>query len=438
MSSDIGYSGQYLDNKEFRIKVRTGADINNATGDAICGEMFLVTGSSPAFYIAGATSTYSTQEVYHVTDLTEKVDELEPSIAPSITAGLSSSVQLEMLWVEPGTFTMGSPTTEAGRGTDETEHNVTLTQGFYLGKYEVTSAQYEAVMIGNSDGLSARPNNWSNTPNWPVWKVSWDNIQVFLRLLNEQQSANIPLGWAYALPTEAEWEYACRAGTTTTYSWGDTITPSNALYTSLTLNPDWPNDVGSYPPNPWGFFDMHGNVWEWTADLYYTFDSDAVTDPMGPYYGSYRVVRGGSLMTPDTQLRSAERSSATPSSVSLNYVGFRVALKQQYPYQSFKWSTTSLDTFTHFGPASNTALEDTYVYTEDADVPAYKRQSENNSYGSILLDPATNMWGYYNMYGNGLSGPPDILLTRSNDITNLTADRTNNNDTISDIVMKTN
>ena len=92
-------------------------------------------------------------------------------------------------------FTMGSPTTEAGRGTDETEHNVTLTKGFYLGKYEVTQAQYEAVMTGNTDGLSATPSYFSGCPNRPVEQVSHDDIQIFLRRLNNQQSANIPAGW---------------------------------------------------------------------------------------------------------------------------------------------------------------------------------------------------------------------------------------------------
>lgn len=444
MNSDIGYSGQYLDNKQFRIKVRTGADIANATGDAICGEMLLVTGDNPAFYIAGATSTNSTQEVYHVTDLTEKVEfsSSTPSITPSITAGLGSSVDLEMLWVEPGTFMMGSPTTESGRSTTETQHQVTLTQGFHLGKYEVTIAQYEAVMTGNTDGLSATPSNWASNPNWPVSQVSWDNIQVFLRRLNEQQSANIPVGWAYALPTDAEWEYACRAGTTTTYSWGDTITASDALHwedNQAASKPIWPNDVGSYAANPWGFLDMHGNVQEWVADKYVAHSNLAVTDPMGPKYGSHRVIRGGNIQDQGQNLRSAFRGAGTPSNTSIDFVGFRVALKQQYPYQSFKWNTTSLDTFTHYGNASNTALEDTYVYTEEAGVPAYTRQSAGNSYGSILLDPATNKWGYYNMYSNGLSGSPDILITDSNDITNLTIDRSSNlGDTISDIVMKTN
>ena len=159
--------------------------------------------------------------------------------------------------------------------------------GFYLGKYEVTQAQYEAVMTGNSDGLSATPSNWPNNADRPVEKVSWDDIQKFLTRLNAQEAGNIPAGWAYVLPTEAQWEYACRAGTTTAYSWGDSITTSNANYSDSGYSQT--RDVGLYDANPWGFFDMHGNVWEWTADWYTAYSSGAQTDPEGPATGSDRV-----------------------------------------------------------------------------------------------------------------------------------------------------
>ena len=131
-----------------------------------------------------------------------------PNSTPNHTVDLNSTVSLEMIWVEPGTFTMGSPETEVGRNNTagrETEHEVTLTNGFYLGKYEVTQAQYEAVMTGNDEGLSATPSYFNGYPNRPVEKVSWDDIQVFLTRLNAQESGNIPAGWAYVLPTEAQW-----------------------------------------------------------------------------------------------------------------------------------------------------------------------------------------------------------------------------------------
>ena len=169
----------------------------------------------------------------------------------TLTTALNSSTHLEMLWVEPGTFTMGSSTTEAEGVSDETQHQVNLTKGFYLGKYEVTQAQYEAVMAGNTDSLSATPSQYGGNANRPVEKVSWYDAQIFLTRLNAQQSANIPAGWSYVLPTEAEWEYACRAGTTTVYSWGDDINSSHANYGASGVSET--EEVGQYAANPWGF-----------------------------------------------------------------------------------------------------------------------------------------------------------------------------------------
>jgi formylglycine-generating enzyme required for sulfatase activity len=241
-----------------------------------------------------------------------------------------------MLWVEPGTFTMGSPTTEAGRQADrEDEHNVSLTKGFYLGKYEVTQAQYQAVMTGNTDSLSATPSEWPNNPNRPVEKVSWADAQIFLIRLNAQQSANIPTGWAYVLPTESQWEYACRAGTTTAYSWGNDINSSRANYNwdgAYNTGVDFKQtrDVGQYAANPWGFFDMHGNVWEWTADWYQAAypTGNPVVDTTGPASGSTRVRRGGSWYLAGTNLRSAKRGNGSPGS-RLNNLGFRVGFQKQ-------------------------------------------------------------------------------------------------------------
>jgi len=255
-------------------------------------------------------------------------DDAESETQPSThTVDLNSTVDLEMIWVEPGTFMMGSPETEEGRGTNETEHNVTLTKGFYLGKYEVTQAQYEAVMTGNTDSLSATPSQYGGNPDRPVEKVSWDDIQKFLTRLNAQEAGNIPAGWAYVLPTEAQWEYACRAGTTTVYSWGNTVTSVNANYN---LNIGENSNVGDYPANPWGFYDMHGNVWEWTADWYvaaYPTDNPTI-DPTGPASGSSRVLRGGSWLLVGAHLRSAERHSGHPSARP-NTFGFRVGFQKQ-------------------------------------------------------------------------------------------------------------
>ena len=250
------------------------------------------------------------------------------NVMPTLyTVDLNATVAMDMIWCPPGTFTMGSPTTEAGRGSDETEHNVSLTRGFYLGKYEVAQAQYEAVMTGNPNNLSPTPSNWPNNPDRPVEKVSWDDAQVFLTRLNEQQAGNLPAGWSYVLPTESQWEYACRAGTTTAYSWGESIASTNANYSSSGYSQT--RDVGLYAANPWGLFDMHGNVWEWTADWFQAAypTGNPVVDPSGPASGSNRVFRGGSWYSNGTSLRSAKRRSGSPG-IRYNDHGFRVGLQK--------------------------------------------------------------------------------------------------------------
>ena len=245
---------------------------------------------------------------------------------------LNSSVNLEMIWVEPGTFTMG----QSDISNASPEHNVTLTKGFYLGKYEVTQAQYEAVMTGNSDGLNAKPSNWPNNPNRPVEQVSWDDIQLFLARLNDQKADNLPVGWAYVLPTESQWEFACRAGTTTAYSFGDTITSDDANYNwdgYWNTGEDFQQtrDVGQYSANRWGFFDMHGNVWEWTADAWGVYVSGDQTDPlMMGENGSSRVIRGGAWNHYDFNSRAAYRTQPGGNSSSSKdaTIGFRLAFRQ--------------------------------------------------------------------------------------------------------------
>ena len=173
-------------------------------------------------------------------------------------------------------------------------------------------------MTGNTDSLSATPSQWPNNPNRPVEKVSWADAQIFLTRLNAQQSANIPAGWAYVLPTESQWEYACRAGTTTAYSWENDINSSRANYNwdgGATDGNDFKQtrDVGQYAANPWGFFDMHGNVWEWTADRYRQLTPPATRwwipqDRHRARIGSYGVVPGATAGRPCVQLSA----TATP------------------------------------------------------------------------------------------------------------------------------
>ena len=209
------------------------------------------------------------------------------------TSHTVASISMDMIFCPPGTFTMGSPSSETGRGGDETEHSVTLSHGFYLGKHEVTQAQYETIMTGNPEGLNVKPSNWPNNNDRPVEKVSWNDAQVFLSQLNsiEQTAGRLPTGWEYVLPTEAQWEYACRAGTTTAYSWGNDINSTRANYNwdgGGTSGNDFKQtrDVGQYAANPWGFFDMQGNVWEWVSDWKANYLIGAQTDPEGPASGS--------------------------------------------------------------------------------------------------------------------------------------------------------
>jgi formylglycine-generating enzyme required for sulfatase activity len=247
---------------------------------------------------------------------------------------LNATVAMDMIWVPSGTFTMGSPTTEAGRQSDrEDEHNVSLTKGFYLGKYEVTQAQYMAVIGTNPSEFNATGNG-----NRPVEKVNWTEAVAFCTQLTTQEQAagRLPAGWAYVLPTESQWEYACRAGTTTAYSWGATIISSNANYNwdgGGTTGNDFKQtrDVGQYASNPWGFFDMHGNVWEWTADAYQATypPGNPVVDPTNlGASGSNRVLRGGSWSNGGTDLRSAKRDISTPGHRG-SHIGFRVGFQQQ-------------------------------------------------------------------------------------------------------------
>ena len=219
---------------------------------------------------------------------------------------VKSALNMELIWCPPGAFV---------RGGGREAHQVILTKGFYLGKYEVMQKEYEKVMSKNPSKFKG--------DKLPVEMVSWNDAVAFCEALNKQERKR---GWEFALPTEAQWEYACRAGTTTVYSWGNNITPQLANFKDSGLNKTV--EVGSYSANPWGFFDMHGNVWERTADAWGTYASGAQTDPFNAgASGSNRVHRGGSWLGTGTSLRSANRPNGGPSNRETN-IGFRVALKQ--------------------------------------------------------------------------------------------------------------
>jgi formylglycine-generating enzyme required for sulfatase activity len=218
---------------------------------------------------------------------------------------LGEGVKLEMVLIPAGKFMMGSPESEKGRSKFfETQHEVTLTKPFYMGKYEVTQGQWEAVMEENPSKVKGA--------KLPVTHVSWEVCQEFIKKLNSSTKGG------YRLPYEGEWEYTCRAGTTTAYSYGDNLTKSDA-----NIDGDSIKAVGSYKPNAFGLYDMHGNVDEWCEDWHgdYPF---AVTDPKGPATGKYRVLRGGSFSSYASLARSSNRNLSPPT-LRYGNSGFRLA-----------------------------------------------------------------------------------------------------------------
>jgi sulfatase modifying factor 1 len=224
---------------------------------------------------------------------------------------------LKMLWVKPGTFLMGSLSSEKNRDDDETRHTVTLTQGFWLGKYEVTQTQWEKVMGSN-------PSHFKGADR-PVETVSWDDVTSFCEKLTEREreAGRLPAGMAYQLPTEAQWEYSCRAGTKTVYAFGDSLTSRHA---NVSGGPGETTDVGKSPANAWGFHDMHGNVLEWCADWYDDYPRSAVRDPVGAAGDPDRVHRGGSWSRSAVFARSAYRGGSLPTYGPYT-LGFRLSLR---------------------------------------------------------------------------------------------------------------
>jgi formylglycine-generating enzyme required for sulfatase activity len=230
---------------------------------------------------------------------------------------------VDMVFIPGGTFMMGSPASEPGRYSNETQHQVTV-GSFYMSRYEVTQAEYRAVMGSNPSFFTG--------DNLPVECVSWYDAVAYCNALSAMEGLapaytinGTNVHWnrnadGYRLPTEAEWEYACRAGTTTVYNTGDNITTDQANYNS---NIGRTTAVGSYAPNPWGLYDMHGNVFEWCWDRYGPYGSAAQTDPAGPPSGAYRVFRGGSWHYGGQRLRSAYRLSYATSDRGTD-VGFRL------------------------------------------------------------------------------------------------------------------
>jgi sulfatase modifying factor 1 len=262
------------------------------------------------------------------------------NVANSIGMNFANSIGMKFVWIPPGSFKMGSPKDEKERqpwGTDETEHKVTLTRGFYMGAHTVTQEQWKEVMGNNP---SRQQGQWRNSRpgarNLPVENVSWEDCQEFCKKLRDKDKK------PYRLPTEAEWEYSCRAGTTTPFHFGNTISTDVANYdgNSYTYgnskhgeNRKTTMPVGSFPPNAFGLYEMHGNVWQLCQDWYGEYPKEEVVDPQGPEKGGHRgapengegrVQRGGSWWGPPWHCRSACRGKEEPGNLRTMACGFRV------------------------------------------------------------------------------------------------------------------
>ena len=231
------------------------------------------------------------------------------------------SFSMDFVYVPPGKFMMGSPENEPGRDDDEKRHEVTLTKGFYIQTTEFTQGQWKAVMGNNPSGFKECGDDC------PVENVSWEEVDKFIQKLNELKNMN------FRIPTEAEWEYAARAGSTTAFANGEI----KEIYCGLDPNLDkmgWycgnsnnkTHPVANKQPNAWGIYDMHGNVYEWCTDWYGDYTDDNI-DPHGPYKGSGRVIRGGSFLSNARDCRSANRNRYSPS-YRYDLIGFRLVFFQ--------------------------------------------------------------------------------------------------------------
>jgi formylglycine-generating enzyme required for sulfatase activity len=256
--------------------------------------------------------------VVHRVDYEPEPVETEEPVAVSREADPFVSFESSFVLIAPGTFLMGSPEYETGRSSDEIMHEVTVTKGLYLQKTQLTQGQWKALMGNNPASFS------DGGDDCPIENISWNECQEFIRRLNAGKDG------IYRLPTEAEWEYACRAGSLTPFCNGE-ISELYCAHDPLLSNVGWycgnsgrkSRPVAQKGPNVWGLYDMHGNVSEWCQDWYGEYGSDLRTDPSGPKSGSGKIIRGGSWFSNAKNCRSASRFYWPPNSRS-EFIGFRL------------------------------------------------------------------------------------------------------------------
>ena len=239
---------------------------------------------------------------------------------PTPLSKITNSIGMTLVYIPPGEFLMGSPKDEPDRDEDETQHRVRLTKGFYLGATEVTQAQWKAVM-----GEKNNPSRFQGD-DLPVECVSWDDAVEFCRKLSEKEAEGPEPrrgGKTYRLPTEAEWEYACRAGSRTRFSFGES--DGGLAEYAWCSGTGGTHPVARKKPNAWGLYDMHGNVWEWCSDWLGPYAAGRAVDPQGPASGSQHVLRGGAWGDEPQYCRCAHRRSNVPGHRD-QFDGFRVVV----------------------------------------------------------------------------------------------------------------
>ena len=241
----------------------------------------------------------------------------DPNIPKEKTINIGNETTMEFVLIPAGEFDMGSPSTERDRDNDEGPvHRVKINKPFYIGKYEVTQQQYYMV-------AKSKPSKFKQDDR-PVENVSWEQAESFCKKLSKIKDGS------FRLPTEAEWEYACRAGSQSRFCFGDDLTYSKIgqyAWCSINSNSE-SHPVGKKKPNSFGLYDMHGNVWEWCGDYYAAdyYHHSMLVDPIGALYGKSRVIRGGGWFRSPQYCRSANRSSLEPYYIR-NHIGFRVVLE---------------------------------------------------------------------------------------------------------------
>jgi len=235
---------------------------------------------------------------------------------------------MEFVKIKKGSFGMGDYENLVD---SEALHKVKITKDYWLGKTEVTQAQWQRIM-GIKELHPQKPSPFRNVnPNYPIVSVSYFDIEIFIEKLNDLSNE-----YQFRLPTEAEWEYACRAGTKTTFSFGVFLNDSVANYNSeipsrhslLGVYLGRPESVGSYPPNQWGLYDMHGNVWEWVSDWYTSYIKETATNPTGPTDGIEKVIRGGSWYFGAENAKSSYRRTHAPNLWGFS-IGFRIICEKK-------------------------------------------------------------------------------------------------------------